>query len=102
MLIRHRLSCSEQIGNNGSVSLQSGSFGFSLMGLTETTGRFTNSGGTFLTGGNSGGSALGGGGAVFMGSELVPVPEPGPIAATAVLALVILRRESRRSRRQGT
>jgi fibronectin-binding autotransporter adhesin len=47
------IGASEQIGNNGSLVLTTGSFGFSGSGLTETLGTFTNNGGTFSTGANT-------------------------------------------------
>ena len=48
--------------------------------------------------GNSGGSALGGGGAVFMGSELVPVPEPTALGGAFALFGLIAWQERRRRR----
>jgi fibronectin-binding autotransporter adhesin len=48
---------------------------------------------------DNGQNQVGGGSAVFMGNELVPVPEPGAMAAAgALLALAVLRREIPRRR----
>ncbi len=48
-----QLTASEQIGDNGGIALNSGTFNFSGSGLTETIGSLTNSGGTFTSGVNT-------------------------------------------------
>ncbi len=47
------IAASEQIGDTGSISMSSGSLGFSGSGLTENINKLTVSGGTFTTGANT-------------------------------------------------
>lgn len=48
-----QISASEQIGNNATIAMSSGTFSFGGSGLTETIGQLNNSGGNFSTGANT-------------------------------------------------